>query len=292
MNAILRDLAHQYAAVPNSVIRTCAESLLAELRQVVCNNVNCLAYQVEVRLFGSIANNTHGPGSDADIAVIPVGCHGGSEQPDSHVICDVLKFRNVLFGHLQKQFGSRFVCRQRKAILLCGTTQRMQADVVALLPKVWCNFCPGCKRSHCDHGYEIRSYCEPERAISTWPEQHQANASAFDIWTERRFSQSMRVLKGLLKSGLPGFSDVADCMPPVLFESLLSHVPVRCFHHVSACPLRILQHVTEKIQEGLRDGSFRDRCELSGMRRLFDDSQTWNFHQVRRDIDRLRRLLG
>ena len=292
MTRHLHDLALQYAAVPDAALRLCAESLLLELTQVICNRVNCLAYQVELRLFGSIASNTHGPESDADIAVIPVGCLGGSGQPGSHDICDVLRFRNVLFTHLQKAFGDRFVCRQRKAILLCGTPQRIQADVVALLPKVWCNFCPDCKQSHCSHGYEIRSYCEPEREISTWPEQHHANAAIFDVRTEGRFTQSMRVIKGFLKSGLPGFSAVADCMPSVLFESLLARVPVDCFHHVGACPLRILQHVIEIVQRGLRDGSFSRHRELSGMRQLFDESQTWTFHQVKQDIDRLRMLLG
>ncbi len=276
------------------MMRSGADALSDELRQTICDDVDCFTYQVVVRLFGSIPNNTHVLGSDADIAVIPTGCQEGLQHtkgPGPSVVCDVLKFRDHLFTHLRRRFGSRFVCRQRKAILLCGTAQRMRADVVVLLPRVWCGFCPDCNQSRCSHGYEIRSYCEPEREISTWPEQHQRNAAAFDVKTNGGYTQTVRVLKGILKSGNPSFSDIAACMPSVLFENLLAHVPAECYLHAGSCPLEILRHAITKVQQELHSGSIENCRELSGMRALFDGSQTWEFLQVRQYVDHLRRLI-
>lgn len=69
----LHQIAIDAGQTPAPQQRQAADSLCTELRDLFCNDVDCFKYQLEVRVHGSVCNDTDLPSSDADIAVIPTG---------------------------------------------------------------------------------------------------------------------------------------------------------------------------------------------------------------------------
>lgn len=269
--------------------REAANALCAELRQIFCNDIDCLAYDLEVRVFGSVGNDTYLVDSDADVAVIPVACRAEpnpTKGPDPRAVCDVFNFRALLLAYLKRHYGERLVCEQRKALLLCGEDgRRVQADIVVLLPKLWQHrVCPKCGEPQCSHGYELRSTCERERAIATWPEQHRENAFNFNVQTGGSYKRAVRAAKGILKSGIGAFPAIAPCMPPVLIENLFACVPAEIYAQAGKCPYAVVKKVLAALHEDFSWGRARYFREVSDMRDLFDPAQTWTFSQVHASI--------
>lgn len=292
----LHDLAHAHAGDPGPGHRLAGEALCQELHGLFCNEVDCFAYQLELRVFGSIGNATHLATSDADIAVIPTGCRihpRPSKGPKPEVVCDPLEFRSQLYQYLTRHYGERLVCEQRKAILLCGASgQRIQADIVVLIPRLWQHqICPKCKNPQCSHGYELRSVCEREMSIATWPDQHRDNAAAFDARTSGRYRRAVRAAKALLRCERAVFSAIAPCLPSVLIEHLFAQVSTSVYDGAGACPYQAVRLALQDLNAALQSGRARQFRELSEMRDLFDPNQTWSYFSVRDALARMQHAL-
>jgi hypothetical protein len=273
-----------------------ADRLCSELRGLFCNNVDCFAYELEVKVFGSICNNTHLPMSDSDIAVIPKGCAWSprpGKGPTASEVCDALAFRAILLAFLKQRYGDRLCCEQRRAILLCGEGGRRQADIVVLIPRLWqYGTCPRCRRPQCSHGYELRSTCDRQVPIATWPEQHRDNALTFDRQTDGRYKRVVRAAKALLRSEIGAFPEIAPCLPPVLIESLFATVPVGIYRNAGPCPYAVVRAVLCNIHRAFLENRARQFRELSGLRDLFDPVQTWTIDRVHTDIAAMLGIIG
>lgn len=288
----LHQIALASAEEPAASRRAEADTLCDELRKLFCNDIDCLAYQLDVRVIGSVCNNTHLPTSDADIAVIPTGCRTHprpGKGPIPSQACDPLGLRNVLLTYLKTRYGERLACQQRKAILLCGEAgRRTQADIVVLIPRLWQHStCSKCGEPQCSHGYELRSTCDREMPIATWPEQHRENAIAFNLQTQGYYKRAVRAAKGILRSDIGDFPVIAPCLPPVLIEHLFARVPAKVYSSAGSCPYAVMRAAIRAVHNELWVGTAYESLELSGMRKIFDPVQTWTHAQVRTSISQM-----
>lgn len=286
----LEDLAWTFAGEPDPSVRASAEGICEELRTLFCSEVDCNAYKLEIRLFGSIFNKTHLRSSDADIALIPRAClHGVHPHrgPSSRTVCDVMGFREFLFPRLERRFGRQVVCHKHKAILISETGRGLSADVVVLLPRQWPEGrCERCGRSRHSEGYELRSSCAPERIIRTWPEYHLENADAFDQRTGGWYRRGIRAAKGLLKSGLADFGAVARDVPSILVENLFACVSPETYLDCDPSPYQVVKNVVERLRRDVASGQACQFRELSARRCLFDETQTWSVGRLQASLER------
>lgn len=292
--AFLCDLATHHSQEPAPALRDSALRLRDEVRGLVCSAMDCSAYKLEVDVFGSIRNNTHVHGSDADITVIPTTCPylpSPSKGPDSTIACDLLSLRAFLFEKLREEYGDAVVCHQHKAILICGDeqTNRIRADIVVLLPQSWQVMRGG--RTEILEGYEIRSSCEKHRPIPTWPLQHETRASEYDRETKGRYKAVFRALKGILKHGPALFAGDREPPPSFLLENLFACVSPAFYIDGSDCLYRRLKRVLHTLYLDFQSGRARDFCELGAVQNLFHPVQNWSFDQVHMDIAHLCRSI-
>ncbi|MCY1069747.1 hypothetical protein OV090_33715 [Nannocystis sp. RBIL2] len=193
---------------------------------------------------------------------------------------------------MKKRYGAHLVCQQHKAILLCGEGGRTQADIVVLIPQLWQHkVCPHCGQPQCSHGYELRSSCDRQFPIATWPDQHRENAAAYDLQTGGRYKKAVRAAKGLLRSGLEEFASIPSVIPSVLVENLFARVPQGAYAEANGCPYDLVRCVLDALQMEFRYGRARQFQELSDKRPLFDPAQTWTYARVERCVRQMHALL-
>ena len=273
-----------------------ANRAVSEIRDIVCSEIDCYAYKLRVRAFGSVFNGTHGPGSDVDVAITPMGCEAGLPSrrvlsPPAEVVCEVLDLRSWLAPRLRRAFGAAAVEEKPKALAV-RRDGRVPMDVVVLIPRHWhYETCASCSKPKYSDGFEIRSTGEKEQPIATWPEQHRVVLSRFDAMTGSRYRPTVRALKVVLKRSSDPWVRTLD-LPPVLIESLFASVPVDRYIGPIECCWCSLLNVVEALHHKFERGEAVKIMELSGMRLLFDQSQTWNITQVGEVIARLHMRLS
>ena len=97
-------------------------------------------------------------------------------------------------------------------------------------------------------------------------------------------------MKHMLKFSPDPWINAID-LPPVLIECLFARVSPDCYIGPIECRWCSFLTVIEALDLDFKNCRAKDFLELSGMRKLFDSSQTWKYERVARVFDNLHQRL-
>lgn len=247
-----------------------------------------------VRVAGSVSNGTATVcSSDVDLHVIcteRVAYQLPEDAAAREVIAATLhcpvpcKFeedRSRVEAGLRQRFGT-CVTPRPKALEICGTNQRLNADVVVgLMHRCYTGVCPCCGGFHFHEGVELRSRGDAETRVICYPERRRSRIAEHDQQAGARYRPIVRILKCVRRS----FRDSGDAelvglveqIPSCLIEAVLGCVPAERFRESGSCHWPVLRRVIPEamrlVSDPFRAANLMDLC---GIDPLFGPSKTWS----------------
>lgn len=291
MNGNAHDTLNTWAAPPPPTILKQANEICEWVEREVCAAINCVDYSIGVSIFGSVRNETHTKfSSDIDLAVVPrrcrcdnISCEIVRGDDASVLVCDLLRFRKLLFDRFQKLPSCVSTRWQEHSIRIRIKTTNFPVDVVVLVPKRWLKgCCPRCGAPCYEDGYEVRSTERGPYTYATWPDRHHNALNEYDQKSKGRYKSVVRAVKGICHTMKKHrrYKPLAENMCGVLIENLFALVPAWRYCGDGSCYWKDLTCTTTHLRSMLTQTGATSFDDLSGQRKIFEPGQKWCQHEA------------
>lgn len=253
----------------------------------------------DVYASGSYRNNTNVRlDSDVDVAVVfrdAVYCrYPANGLPNRQLLgytdakFTYAQTRDDVGRALVEKFGHFGVTEGDKAFDVHANTVRLDADVGVFLEhrRFTGRQTPEGSWLY-DRGVEMRSREKPDASIINWHQQHYEQGVARNDATKRRFKRVTRILKRLRNEMVEGLdfdrADAARPMASFLIECIVFNAPDSCFNLSEDSFYPDVRAVISAMWNATKDDASADKLvEVSRMKTLFRDGQSWTRDQVHR----------
>jgi hypothetical protein len=248
---------------------------------------------------GSYRNNTNVRlDSDIDVAVVLKDAWYSQFPPNSLPNREFLGYVDATYGLPQfrddvgraliERFGAGGVTAGDKAFDIHANTVRLDADVAVFLEhrRFSGRQAPNGGWLY-DIGVEMRPRSSPSTRIINWHQHQYDQGVARNEVTKRRFKRVTRILKRLrnemVESNESAHAEAAKPMASFLIECIVFNAPDSCFNLSEESFYPDVRAVITSLWNATKDEATADKLvEVSRMKTLFRDGQSWTRAQVHR----------
>lgn len=270
-----------WSAGPSDTEEKKISNTLTQIRAAIHEDSKLKTKQTSVFVQGSYKNNVNVRlDSDVDVGVIS----GDSFNIDSfnkelakkidgkysRATYQFSEFKNDLEVALKNYFGSSNVSRGNKSFDINESTNRVDADVVALIEH---------RRYSTEHKYTKGVLLYPDNSnppkVINWPEQHYKNGVNKNNETGRRYKRVVRIMKKLRNEMLDNNYSYLEKVPGFLIECLIWNTPNNILVNNNNY-YDIIKNVIVYLHDELSNKvNYKEWGEVSELKYLFRTTQPW-----------------